>query len=389
MGNGLRQQLVVSLIACSGLIGNANASYSDLVFFGDSLSDTGNVLSLTTAFEPTPFPNFSAAPGRFSNGPVWTEYLAGALGFPNSAKPSNLLLVGPPITPVPAVVPIGAPGGQNYAYGGARTGLDGAAGPTTGLVGQLLAWNGNPVPGSLPPLTRAADPNALYVVFAGANDLRDARSANPGSTAADEAARAAAAAAVAGNVTNTLGLLAQVGARHFLVSNIPDLGKTPEAAFLALQSGSTDIITASTDVTLEFNSALAFATAMLDQQFQTAFGVDLDIRSMDFFGLSNAIYDDAKNNAGAVYGITNVTLPCINPQAPTEYFYPGSKDDYPPGFNCAVSAFSDGLHPSGVVHQLLGQLAVNAVPEPGSLLLALLSVTLIAGLRRRLPQQAV
>ena len=37
------------------------APYSSLVFFGDSISDTGNVLSLTTAFAPPPFPTFSGA----------------------------------------------------------------------------------------------------------------------------------------------------------------------------------------------------------------------------------------------------------------------------------------------------------------------------------------
>lgn len=88
---------------------------SNVVIFGDSLSDTGNVLSLTTAFAPPPFPSLSGAEGRFSNGPVWVEHLAAGLGAPLNAAPANLIFNGS------AVVPIGPLSGQNYAFGGART----------------------------------------------------------------------------------------------------------------------------------------------------------------------------------------------------------------------------------------------------------------------------
>ncbi|QKS31762.1 MAG: SGNH/GDSL hydrolase family protein [Candidatus Accumulibacter similis] len=364
----LRQRFATSLLAFGALLGSAQASmYSDLVFFGDSLSDTGNVLSLSTAFSPPPFPSFPAAPGRFSNGPVWTETLAQGLGFAGSAAPSNLLFAGPAI----GVIPIGAPGGQNFSFGDARTDLGGSAGATTGLTGQLIAWNGsvfNPATG----LTRAANPGALYVVLAGANDLRDARTANPGATPGDDAARKAAAQATAQNISNAIGLLAQAGARHFLVSSLPDLGLTPEAARLGNEA-------ASTDVTLQFNAALAADVAALDAFFLAQVGIDLDIRTLDFFGLSNAIHHDAVGNGGGVYGITNVTQPCIGPVAPGVFFFPGSVD-----INCSVSAFADDMHPSARVHHLLGQLAVaTAVPEPGSLLLVALALALLVGRDRR------
>lgn len=361
----IQQCLVVSLIGVAGLVGSAQAGYADLVFFGDSISDTGNVRSLTIAAgSPDPFPSFSGALGRFSNGPVWTEYLAAGLGLPSSALPSNLIFDGA------AVVPIGAPGGQNFSFGGARTGLGGAAGATTGLLGQLVAWNGSAFTSSL---TRAADPNALYVVVAGANDLRDARTASPDATLADFLARATAADATAKNIANTLGLLAQAGARHFLISSLPDLGKTPEAVALGN-------VAASTDVTLGFNTALAAYAAGLDALFLANTGIDLDIKTMDFFGLNEAVTDDALNHGGAKYGITNVSSPCINPVSPLRYFFPGSTD-----INCSVSAYSDPLHPSAVSHRLIGQLALNTVPEPGSIALVILGVVMVAGLRRRLP----
>lgn len=360
MSKRLGQQVFASVFAFAGLVGTVSAkSYSDLVFFGDSLSDTGNVLSLTTAFSPPPFPAFPGAEGRFSNGPVWSEYLAADLGFPSSAAPSNLLFLGGT-----TVIPIGPTHGKNYSYGGARTGYGGSAGPTTGLLSQLATWT----------LTSPApDPNALYVLMIGANDLRDARSANPDPvSAADSLARSAAAATIAGNVTNAVAYLAQAGVRHFLVSNAPDLGVTPEAAFLGVQ-------VASADVSAKFNQDLATDLTTLDASFLASTGIDLDIMSLDFFGLTDAVFDDGINNQGRTYGITNVLAPCINPVAPGVYFAPGSTD-----INCSVSASSDGLHPANPMDRLLAELAFKAVPEPGSLALVLLGgAALSAGARRR------
>ncbi|MFY7942566.1 MAG: SGNH/GDSL hydrolase family protein, partial [Burkholderiaceae bacterium] len=85
------------IVAACGLglmLGNAHAGFTSMVVFGDSLSDTGNVRSLTSAFSPPAFPNFSGAPGRFSDGPVWVETVAAGLGVPSGAKNSNRLLTG-------------------------------------------------------------------------------------------------------------------------------------------------------------------------------------------------------------------------------------------------------------------------------------------------------
>lgn len=359
MAASLRRPLTAIALAVGCITWAQAGPYSDLVVFGDSLTDTGNVLALTLAFGATPFPNFPGAPGRFSNGPAWIEYLAAGLGDAGDAAPARLLFNGA------SVIPIGAPGGNNYAYGGARTGLGGSAGATTGLIGQLINWNGSAFGGSL---TRAADPNALYVVVAGANDLRDARSANPGNTPADDAARSAAAATVATNVTNVVGLLAQAGARHFLVSNLPDLGKTPEAALLGVTA-------ASTDITLKFNTALDSSMAQLDSFFDVFFQIDLDIRELDFHGLVDTVF-----NNPAAFGVTNTNAPCINPVAPGAYYFPGSTD-----VNCNVSLFSDPLHPSALAHRLVGEAALRvALPEPQSILLvALAGLALLTMSRRR------
>jgi len=340
----------------------AETPYSGLVIFGDSISDTGNVLSLTTAFTTFPFPNFPGAAGRFSDGKVWTEYLAEGLGLANAAKPANLFHG---TATGNAVVAIGLPGGSNFAYGGARTGLGGSAGATTGLGSQLVNWNGSLFGTSL---TKAADPNALYVVVAGANDLRDARSSFATDSAADTAARSTAASAVAWNVVNSVSLLANAGARHFLISNLPDLGKTPEATFLGLSG-------ASTDITLKFNSALLANADAFDSFYKSRTGVDLDIRKLDFYGLFETVAADP-----LAYGISNLTSPCITPGGFSgQYYAPDAI-----GNNCSVSAFSDPLHPSSRSHQLLGELAITtAVPEPSSIAMMAMGILVIGGIVRR------
>lgn len=184
--------------------------------------------------------------------------------------------------------------------------------------------------------------------------------------------------AVATNVTHAVGLLAQAGARHFMVSNLGDLGKTPEALALGL-------VPQSTAATLAFNGALAASMALLDAQFLAGFGVDLDIRSLDMFALFEAVIADATQNAGATYGITNITTPCLAPVAPGAYYFPGSTD-----INCSVSLFSDPLHPSAAAHRLFGNLASQTLravpepePEPDSVALVLIALAALLAVSRR------
>lgn len=370
MRASFRQSWLALVVGTLLHVGAAQAGpYSDLVIFGDSLSDTGNVRSLTQAGGLPAYPSFPGAEGRFSNGPVWVETLAAGLGLASAALPANRLFTGT------GVAPIGAPQGNNYAYGGAHTTLDGSAGPTTGVFGQLAAWNGGAFSTSL---SRTADADALYVIVAGGNDLRDARSANPGDDPAAVAARAAAAQAAAGNIINTMALLTQAGARHFLIASMPNLGRTPEALALGLGDESTD-------VTLAFNAALAGGAALLDAQFQAMLGIDINIQAMDLYGLGEDVYDDALNHGGVRFGITNVGLPCVTPGPFSgQYYMPDAVAS-----GCDVAAYSDPLHPSAVFHRLIGELAlatvVQRVPEPATLALLVLALLGLAASRQARP----
>ena len=107
-------------------------SFSQLVIFGDSLSDTGNIAGiLPTGLPPPYFEN------RISNGPLAVDTLAQALNL--DAAPA-------------------ADGGSNYAIvGGNILGNDFAD-----LSSQLTRY--------LVDAENQADPNALYLLFMGGND---------------------------------------------------------------------------------------------------------------------------------------------------------------------------------------------------------------------------
>jgi outer membrane lipase/esterase len=297
------------------------ATYSSLYVFGDSLSDTGNLFIATGgALPPAGQPYFN---GRFSNGPLWVETLAAGLGLAADAAPSLA-------------------GGNNYAFAGART-------DTSSTPPGILAQLG----GLWAPAHPTADPDALYVVAGGGNDMRDARSA-----ASTDASRQAAAAAAVGNLFNSVALLASSGAKHVLISNLADLGGTPEAALLGLVANSTD-------VTLRFNALVTTLEAALEGLF-----TGLDVVMLDMYGLNEAIRNDALNNGGAVYGITNVVAPCAG-------------FTFSLGVPCDVSLFSDALHPSARAHRLLGDAALKLVPVPGTAVLLISGILIAVQLRRR------
>ncbi|GAA3770864.1 SGNH/GDSL hydrolase family protein [Terriglobus aquaticus] len=157
---------------------------TSVVVFGDSLSDNGNVLAATHGL----FPPFPYVGGRFSNGPVAVEQLAGTLNVP--------LL--------------------DFAYGGATSGsanvLNGSYG-LSGLPGmaQEIQYSG---------LSASQLSSALTVVWGGANDF-DALS-NPTSAQATTAALAAAS-----NILGYVTTLQGEGARNILVPNLPNLGAVP------------------------------------------------------------------------------------------------------------------------------------------------------------------
>jgi outer membrane lipase/esterase len=203
----------------------AAGSYSNTYFFGDSLTDTGA------------FGNPAAGTGDVRSTTDWADvyadYLAGKFGKTLTPVNSNNAALGTT--------------GNNYAQGGARASDDGAG--ATDLAGQVasyLANNGG-----------KADPNALYSVWIGGNDVVPAiTAAQTGGSAAGQAIMAQAAR----DTLAQIGALKAAGAKHILVLNAPDVSKTPRLFQTVAASAATGV--AQTVATLAGGST-AYATNLL------------------------------------------------------------------------------------------------------------------------------
>jgi len=94
-GARMRRLACVVLVAFAGLPALAGATPTSLFVFGDSLADSGNnavvfdssfgvppgtLRTATPIASPAFIPDFPYASNRYSNGPVWVEYLAAGLG---------------------------------------------------------------------------------------------------------------------------------------------------------------------------------------------------------------------------------------------------------------------------------------------------------------------
>ncbi len=184
---------------------------SQLVVFGDSNTDTGaadpdSFYNLTGGFLTGP-PN---ADGRFSNGPIVVEYVADQLGVPLT----------------------------NFSVGGATTGRSNVVQAffpnltqltDTGALAQVESYAR-----SLG--RRRADPNALYVYWAGSNDL-------VGVTASDLASRVDQAAS---NIEQALTILDGLGASRVLVAT-----RTPRPSFTGVDNANGVAMNSSLTVRLE------------------------------------------------------------------------------------------------------------------------------------------
>lgn len=304
----IRNLLSVAVLAATAAIAapaSAAGPYSQTVFFGDSLTDSG-------FFRPLLPASVRPVTGQFTTNPgfVWSQYLADFYG--TRADPNG-----------------NGQTGTNYAAGGSRVGINstGALGPIPAMTTQLtnyLTANGG-----------RADSRALYTVWGGANDLFAITNAGADPTTT-----------IASAVTSQIGMvgtLQNAGARYILVPTIPDLGITP--AFRA--QGATAQATG-TALTINYNTALFGGLATNN----------LRVIPIDTFTLIREI----TANPGA-YGFTNITGTACQPQItansltcnPTSYVTPDAPNTY---------LFADGVHPTSRAHQILAQYVVSVLEAP-------------------------
>ncbi|WP_161604566.1 SGNH/GDSL hydrolase family protein [Roseiconus nitratireducens] len=284
----------------------ATPQFSQIYVLGDSLSDQGQLFAATAGTFP-PDPPYDQ--GRFSNGPVWVEQAAPGLGLATTLA-------------------------NNFAVAGAASGTENF---NESLLGTDLPGVADELDAYLDAYGPTADPQALYVIWAGTNDFF-----LPFSDPAPVIANAIT------NIVSHVGNLQARGAQHVLVMNMPDLGSTPYGLSDPVLSGQLSAISQA------FNANLA---ATLDSS-------GLAITPIDVYGRLEEITDDPD-----AFGLTNVT----------EASFDGTQVVLDP----STSLFWDSVHPTQRGHELIADLVLEHLSDQGTVSIDVSGVTTVPTLDAR------
>ena len=176
------------LFAIWGQINLFSHPFTNMVVFGDSLSDSGNACNPDDQrSDLCLFYSGLDSGGRFTNGKVWVEHLARKLKLPKIEPSSG--------------------GGLNFAYGGATSGWNREDEYhevlKVGTQIDLFVKSQKP--------RNKAPADYLYVVWVGGNDFK-----NKGYPEN-----------LLSNVEAHIRALVEAGAHYFLIPNLPNISKTP------------------------------------------------------------------------------------------------------------------------------------------------------------------
>lgn len=301
---------IVKLLFSAALLVGSQLTFSftppkNIVVFGDSLSDNGNLYEYMNHAIPASPPYFE---GRFSNGPVWAEMLQKY--FEERGQKIHLL---------------------DYAFGGAAI----AEGPEDDELYFTLRREINTY---LLAHDDKADADNLYVVWIGANNYLGLEPES------DEASLDTTVDAVVRGIRHGLGKLAKAGAKNVLVINLPDLSQTPLSKMF-------DMAGLFRSVSDKHNQALA----------ETIDRVKAKYPEVNWYAYDVGIVFDKLINDPAAYGITNFSDTCYESVIPEPQgartmlqvaakIQPKKKHDACDGF-----LFFDPVHPTKIAHQAFAQ----------------------------------
>lgn len=299
-------KLILPLFLIFSSWAQAAPSFSNVYIFGDSLSDTGNLASVIGAF-PAPY-----YMNRVTNGPVAVDTLAAQLG--HTADASLYLL--------------GMNAGSNYSV--ARATASGSE--AIDLATQVLSFQA--MHGFIAPS------DALYVVFIGGNDVRDA-SVLPNPDDANSMIMSAA-----NEVKLAIESLVQTGAKSFLLINSPDISVIPETQLIANATSNPDFISYTHRLSKHYNKSLKQVAKQLKSQYE------IKITKFNLYEIFNQLIEDADQ-----YGFTNSTDACFS--SVTFQFHP----DCNFGASFDQFVFFDEIHPSARIHAIVGDAMAEAIME--------------------------
>jgi lysophospholipase L1-like esterase len=156
--------------------------YNRIVFFGDSMTDNGNIYAVDLGFLPKSPPYYQ---GRFSNDVVWSERVADRFASDNVSA-------------------------DNYAFGGLTAVL---RNPTDGFLPYTITGS---MYDYLARSILSDRTSTLFIIWVGANDYLQ------GSNNVEQETRD-----VVNNIKYVIESLIYYGGSNFLIINLPDLSKTP------------------------------------------------------------------------------------------------------------------------------------------------------------------
>ncbi|MGC1182630.1 GDSL family lysophospholipase PlaA [Legionella sp.] len=281
----------------------------NIVVFGDSLSDNGNLYQFMNYQLPASPPYYE---GRFSDGPVWIEYLVASY-FPDNPK-SHLL---------------------DYAFGGAGVSEEGDDDGLFTLRREINDY--------LSTHEDKASTDSLFVVWIGANNYL----ALP--TETEKTLQV-----VNDGITHGLKQLAEKGAKHILVVNMPDLGSTPAA----IEFDSVEMMTYFSRV---HNQSLDMMLINLKQEYPNVEWL--------YFDMNAALGEVIANPTN--YGFTNINESCINFASDNLSTYSifkmvaATKPKMITPQTCDGYLFFDLVHPTAFSHKILADRARKELDEAG------------------------
>lgn len=321
MKNPLGRFLFLVFFACLLSAMSVQAQpFNNIIAFGDSLTDVGNVAPLT---EPgvSPVINGYYLETHFSDNIIWIETLANFLGLPMRTPGRGNSTSLPPL-----------PAGNTWAWGGSEAAKgsvqpEGVIEPIPNLiteVQQYLAAN-------------VVDPNTLYTIWSGADNLLVGGKFGP--RAAHKAVEAVGTAML---------LLEQAGARNILVFNMPKLGDTPSA-----QSGGEVDIFAADFYSYAYNKDLR----RLIRDLRKCKAFKAKIYFVDVFTELVKVVEVVSN--GGTY-VPSFFVPgppvAINNVTDEGLVFFNTFGTFPPNY-----LFWDDVHPTTQGHQVVAGLVLQAV----------------------------
>ncbi|KAJ3027587.1 UNVERIFIED_CONTAM: hypothetical protein HDU68_003520 [Siphonaria sp. JEL0065] len=268
----VRLALVLAGITCAAALNPS--SIKNVVAFGDSLSDNGNLFKLY-GIPPAPYWN-----GRFCNGPVWVEQLSEYL--------SNATL-------------------YDFAYAGATANVTDAVG--VNITATILATSVPDIAQQLatfekdPVASKLDHASTLYTVFAGGNDINYLADQN----------KVPDVLSIAGSVVSMVASLVASGAKNVLLVNMPPLQSSPRLNRI------TSMTAQIKQIVDGYNQVLAAGVAALSTHFPEA-----NIVINDINGLLTYV---ATPEGASVFNFANVGDVCLNSTAgticsdPNSYFF--------------------------------------------------------------------